>query len=106
MNKIVKIPDNSYLVSLHVRSLYTSILNFEGTKAVKTTLENFPRRTVATNVITTFPLLILTLNNFVFSCTSYLQIKGCAMRTICAAAYAKIFMDHFEKYFYSFLERL
>ena len=35
INKIEKIPDNSYLVSLDVRSLYTSILDSEGIKAVK-----------------------------------------------------------------------
>ena len=34
----------------------------------------------------------------------FLQMKGCAMRTICAPAYASIFMNHFKrKYVYSFL---
>ena len=42
-----KEPDNSYLVSLDERSLYTSIRNSEGIKAVKTSLENFPTRTTA-----------------------------------------------------------
>ena len=97
INRIEKIPDISYLVSLNVRSLYTSILNSEGIKAVKTSLENFPRTTVATKVITTFLSLILTLNNFVFNCKNYLQIKGCTMGTICAPTYANIFMDHFER---------
>ena len=63
-----KIPDNSYLVSVDVRSLYTSIPNSEGIKAVKAYLENFSRKTVATKVVTTFLLLILTLSNFVFNC--------------------------------------
>ena len=101
INKIEKIPENSYLVSLYVRSLYTSIPNSGSIKVVKTSLENFPRRTVATKVITTFLSLILTLNNFVFNCKNYLQIKGCAMGTICAPAYANIFTGHFErKYVY------
>ena len=43
INKIEKIPDNSYLLSLDVRSLYTSI------KAIKRSLESFPERTVATS---------------------------------------------------------
>ena len=74
-------------------------------KAVKTSLENFPRRTVATKVITTFLSLILTLNKFVFNCKNYFQIKGCAMGIFFAPAYANIFMDHFErKYIYPFLE--
>ena len=97
INKIEKIPDNSYLVSLDVKSLYTSIPNFKRIKAAKTSLENFPRRTVATKVFTTFLLLILLLNNFKFNCKNYLQIKGCAIRTICAPANANIFMNHFEK---------
>ena len=82
MKKIEKIPDNSYLIFLGVRSLYTTIPNSEVVKAVKTSLENFPRRTVATKVITTFLPLIFTLNNFAFNCKNYLQMKGCAMGTI------------------------
>ena len=39
---------------------------------------------------------MLTLNNFIFNCKNYLQIKGCAMGTICAPSYANILMDHFE----------
>ena len=90
-------PDNLYLVSLDVRSLYASIPNSEGIKAVKTSLENFPRRTVAAKVITNFLSLTLTINNFVFDCKNYLQTKGCAMGTILAPAYANMFMDHFER---------
>ena len=41
INIIETIPDNSYLVFLDVRSLYTSIPNSEGIKAVKTSVENF-----------------------------------------------------------------
>ena len=85
-----KIPENSYLVSLDVISLYRNIPNSEGIKAVKTSSENFPRRTVATKVIATFLPLILTLNNLVFSCKNYEQIKGCAMGTICAPAYVHL----------------
>ena len=96
-----QVPDNSYFVSLDARSLYTSIPNFEGIKVVKTSLENLPKRTVATKGITTFLSLILTLNNFVLNCKNYSQIKGCSY----APAYANIFMDHFErKYVYLFLE--
>ena len=84
--------------------MYISIPNFEGIKALKTTLENFPRRIVTTKLITAFLLLILTLNNFVFKCKNYLQIKGSLMRTIFPPAYAIRFMDHFErKYIYPFL---
>ena len=70
IDKMVKTPDNSYLVFLNVRSLYTS--NSEGIKATITSLENFLRRAVAAKVITTFLSLMLTLNNFVFNCKNYL----------------------------------
>ena len=94
------IPDNSYLVTQDVRSL-----NSECIKAVKTSLENVPERAVATKVITTFLSLILMLNNFMFNCKNYLQIKGCVMGTICPPAYANTFMNHCErKHIYSFLE--
>ena len=36
-------------------------------------------------------------NNFVFNSINYLQIMGSAMGTICAPAYANIFMAQFEK---------
>ena len=49
--------------------------------------------------------LILTCNNFEFNGKHFLQIKGCAMGTICAPSYANIFMGIFEKkYIYPFIE--
>ena len=59
----------------------------------------YQHKTVATKVLTTFLALILALNNFIFISKFYLQIKGCSMGTICAPAYANIFMAHFEEEF-------
>ena len=68
-------------------------------------LEKYSKRTPSAKVITTFLELILALNNFIFNCRSYLQIKGCAKGTICAASYANIFMDLFErKFIYPFIK--
>ena len=61
-----------------------NIRNAEAIKAVKMSLDNHPKRTVTTKVITTFLVLILTLNNFIFNSTNCLQTKGYAMGTICA----------------------
>ena len=36
------------------------------------------------------------LNNFVFNCSYYLPVMGCAMGTICAPVQANIFMAQFE----------
>ena len=88
------IAGNSYLVFLDVRSLYMSIQNSEGIKVVKTSLGNFPRRTVATKDVT-FIALIFTLNNFVINCKNYLQIALRAMETICTPAYASTSIYHF-----------
>ena len=105
INQTDFVPDKSYLVSLDVKSLCTNIPNAEGIKSVKTSLDNYSKRTASTKVITTFLALILTLNNFIFNCKNHLQIKDCAMGTICAPSHANIFMDHFErKFIHSFIK--
>ena len=93
------------MVSLGVKYLYTSIPNAGEIKAVKESFGKHISKNKATRVITTFLAFILTLINFVFNWKYHLQIKGCAMGTICALSSASIFMDHFEKkYVYSFLQ--
>ena len=79
-----------------MKSLYTNIPNNEGIKAVRE-VYSLPTKTVATKKIITLLSLILTLNNFLFNSISYLQIMRCAIDTICAPAYANIFMAQFEK---------
>ena len=106
LKPITEVPENSYLITVDVKLLYTSIPNSEGIKAVKISHENFTKKTIATKVTTTFLALILTLNNFIFNSKHFLQTKGCAMGTICAPFYANFFMDHFErKYRYPLIER-
>ena len=90
---------------MDVRSLYTNIPNAEGISAMKRGFDNYSKKTTSTKVITTFLTIIFILNNFVFDCIHYLQIKGCAMSTICARAYANIFMAKFElKYIYPYIK--
>ena len=85
------VSDDSYLVSLDVRSLYTNIPHKEGIEAVKQKLKK-SKTSISIKVILTFLKLILTLNNFVFNDINYLQKKGYAMGTKCAPSYANIFM--------------
>ena len=88
-----------------ILSLYTSIPNNEGIAATKKGYDSYIHKTLPTKIIRTFLALILTLNNFVFNSNFYLQIKGCAMGTICAPAYANIFMAEFEqKYIYPLIK--
>ena len=61
------VSDDSYLVSLDVRSLYyTNILHQEGIEAVKQNLKK-SKPSISIKIILTFLKLILTLNNFVFN---------------------------------------
>ena len=77
--------------------MYTNIPKSEGIKAVKTSLDNSPRKAITAKVITVFPSLILTLNNFLFNCKDCIQINGCVIGTIFAPPSANIFMDHFHQ---------
>ena len=99
------VPVNSILDAMDVKSLCTSIISNEGIAATKKRCENCIHKTLPTKIITTFLLLILTSNNFVFSSNIYLQIKGCTMGTIYAPTYANIFMVEFEqKYIYPLIK--
>ena len=91
------VPPNSFLGTMDVKSLYTSIPNNEGIASVKKKYDHYPNKTIPTKIITTFLALILTLNNFIFNSKFYLQTKGCAMGTICTPSYANIFMSEFEE---------
>ena len=97
-----KIPNNSILVTMDVRSLYTNTPNKEGIEAVETTLK---RKNIGTRIVSTFLRLVLTLNNFVFNSQNYLPIKGCAMGTKCAPSYANIFMVCLKKDTYILLSK-
>ena len=67
---------NSLLVSMDVKSLYTSIANNEGIASVKKKYDHYPKKTIPIKIITTLLVLILTLNNFIFNSKFYLQIKA------------------------------
>ena len=76
-----------------ILSLYTSIPNKESIAATKKRYDSYIQKTLPTKIITTFLALILTLNNFVFNSNFYLQIKDCAMGTICAWIKYKIHLS-------------
>ena len=64
---IKSVPDNAYLVSLDVKTLYTSIPNTEERKSVKQSFNKHNIKNVAKKVTRKFLALILILNNSVFS---------------------------------------
>ena len=99
------VPVNSILDAMDVKSLCASITSNEGIAATKKRCENCINKTLPSKIITTFLLLILKSNNFVFTSNIYLQIKGCTMGTIYAPTYANIFMVEFEqKYIYPLIK--
>ena len=91
------VPPNSLLVTMDIKSLYTTIPNNDGIASVKKKYDHYPPKNILTKIITTFLALILILNKFIFNSKFYLQIKSCAMGTICAPSYANIFMSEFEE---------
>ena len=95
MSKIKPLPKGAHLVTMDVRSLYTSIPNEEGLQAVEQTLMESNRQEEIPVVLKLLNQ-VLTLNNFVFNDEHFLQIKGCAMGTTCAPSCANIFMGRFE----------
>ena len=99
INQVGTVPENTYLVSMDVRSLYTNIPNEEGIEALEESLDTCQSKTTTTKIITTLMWLILTLNNFIFNGLDYLQIKGCSMGSNCSPSYATIFMGKFEEQF-------
>ena len=99
INVVENIIEDTFLVTLDVKSLYTNIQNHEGIQAGKEALNSVPKKSIATKVIIKFLFLILTLNNFNFNGIHYLPKQGCAMGTICTPSYANIFMGKFERNF-------
>ena len=95
---------SSFFVTMDAKPLYANIPNNEGIAAVKQK-HNYTHKTTAIKVIKRFLALILTLNNFIFNSKFYLQIKGCAMRTICVPTYTDILMSKFEeRYIYPLIK--
>ena len=103
LKKLENIPEDpredTILVTMDVRSLYTNIPNDEGLEAVKSYFRSrsYPGDQILSKVICTFLSLILMLNNFVFNGENYIQINGASMGTKCAPTYASLFMGKFEE---------
>ena len=97
------IPPNSYLVTIDVNSLYTSIPHRDGIHAVKNSLENMTTKQPYTWILLRLHVLHLVLSktSFRFNDEFYEQISGTSMCTRCAPSYAIIFMDWLEQRFLS-----
>ena len=99
LDALPEVPKDSILVTMDVRSLYTNVPNDEGIDAVKWYLQsrNKPGDGILSRIISTFLMLILTLNNFIFNDENFVQISGASMGTKCAPTYSSLFMGRFEE---------
>ena len=95
------LPNNTYLVTLDVSSLYTNIPNIEGIEACKLLLdrERPTSRHPTNHSLVDLLTQVLTMNNFDFNEKHYLQVGGTAMGTRVAPCYANTFMGWFEDMF-------
>ena len=64
---ITDLPENTIVVTMDVKSLFTNIPNIEGINAVAKALENQTDLKIPTRVIIKFLYLTLILNNFSFN---------------------------------------
>jgi peptide-methionine (R)-S-oxide reductase len=108
INKIESIdtlPNECYLCTVDVTSLYTNIPNEEGISACKIILDNYrqgPCIPSNDNIILVLRH-VLNMNNFNFNGKHYLQVGGTAMGTRVAPSFANIFMADFEeRYVYTY----
>ncbi|XP_065893450.1 uncharacterized protein [Dysidea avara] len=95
----LSVPEDSWLVTVDVKSLYTCIPHKEGVEACRhalLTTENLQLEQPPTEALITFIELVLQNNTFEFNNQMYKQINGVAMGTKMAVTYANIFMGQLE----------
>ena len=97
LSLIKNIPENSFLVTTDVSSLYTNIDHEYGAEVCFKMLEERKNKSIPSIVIKNLILMILKSNAFRFGNEYYRQITGTAMGTPMTPNYANLFMDNFEQ---------
>ncbi len=99
LNRVGTLPENTYLVTLDVESLYTNIPNDYGILAARNTLaKTRPPGSLPSNTsLLKLLKLVLTLNNFKFNGENFLQVGGCAMGSKLSVGYANNSLGKFEE---------
>ena len=90
------IPQNAFLVTLNVKSLYSNIPHSDGIKICDHFMSEGGKSQEARSVISKLINPVLTKNNFQFNDENYLQVLGTAMGTKMAPSYASLFMSKLE----------
>lgn len=92
----LEVPENAYLITLDIESLYTNIKTEDGVAAVEEMFRRHPQESRSEEVIKLLKLS-LECNDFEFNDQWYLQVSGTAMGKKFAPAYANIMMAIFEE---------
>ena len=95
--KYLTVPENTFIFSIDVDSLYTNIDTPLGLKAVKKALDASPVLSRPDDFILQFLELTLTRNDFLFDKSFFLQTCGCAMGRKYSPAYADIYLADWEE---------
>eukprot|EP00061_Rhincodon_typus_P003863 g21152.t1 len=82
---------------MDIQPLYNYIPHVDGLKALRFLLSHRPDQSPSTNTLIRLTELILTLNNFSFSSSHFLQTKGVAMGTHMGPSYACLFVGYVEQ---------
>eukprot|EP00061_Rhincodon_typus_P004632 g23057.t1 len=85
---------------MDIQSLSTCIPHADGLKALRFFLSRRPNQSPSTNTLIRLDELILTLNNFSFNSSHFLQTKGVAMGTHMGPNYACLFVGYVEQSLY------
>ena len=95
--KNLTVPDNTFIFSIDVDSLYTNVDTVLGLEAVKKALSSSPDSSRPNTFILKFLEITLTRNNLLFDKSFFLQICGCAMGRKYSPAYTDIYLADWEE---------
>lgn len=96
LHSLKEIPQNAFLVTLDVASLYSNIPHDDGIRACDHFMAEGGKSQETRTAISSLIKLVLTKNNFQFNDVNYLQVFGTAMGTKMAPSYASLFMGKLE----------
>eukprot|EP00061_Rhincodon_typus_P007548 g29354.t1 len=82
---------------MDIQSMYTCIPHADGQKALCFFLSRRPNQAPSTNTLIHLTELVLTINNFSFNSSHFLQTKGVAMGTRMGLSYAYLFIGYVEQ---------
>eukprot|EP00061_Rhincodon_typus_P018767 g48076.t1 len=85
---------------MDIKSLYTCIPHADGLKALHFFLYCRPNQPPSTINLIALTELVLTLNNFSFNSSHFVQVKGVAMDTCMGPSYACLFVGYMEQFLF------